>query len=183
MVQLLPRRDGLVQRLQSSTPVGRVQPRSQDSWRERPIGAGSRNRCTSTPIPACLARHASRPERKPIDRRRCTGLPHRLGYSGRSDDGLSCRPRKCRGTAKVLMPGVILVLLGDPAAEARLLAAAGRLAEVTGGAAITALIVRSPPLASIIASEEVLTKRREALLRAEEQARADSLSEIFRNWA
>ncbi|HSZ91551.1 MAG TPA: universal stress protein [Acetobacteraceae bacterium] len=81
------------------------------------------------------------------------------------------------------MPGVILVLLGDPAAAPRLLAAAARLAEVTGGAAINALIVRSPPLASIIASEEVLTKRREALLRAEEQARADSLSEIFRNWA
>jgi nucleotide-binding universal stress UspA family protein len=81
------------------------------------------------------------------------------------------------------MPGVILAVLDDPAASARLLAAAARLAELSGGAVINALISRSPPLASIIASEEVLTKQREALLRAEEQARAASLAEVFRDWA
>jgi nucleotide-binding universal stress UspA family protein len=81
------------------------------------------------------------------------------------------------------MPGVILALLDDPTAAPRLLAAAARLAEVSGGAAINALIARSPPLASIIASEEVLTKQRETLLRAEEQGRATRLTEVFRNWA
>ncbi len=81
------------------------------------------------------------------------------------------------------MPGMILALLDDPTAAPRLLAAAARLAELSGGAAINALIARSPPLASIIASEEVLTKQREARLRAEEQQRAASLSEVFRNWA
>jgi nucleotide-binding universal stress UspA family protein len=83
---------------------------------------------------------------------------------------------------KALMPGVILAVLDDPAASARLLAAAARLAELSGGAVINALISRSPPLASIT-SEEVLTKQREALLRAEEQARAASLAEVFRDWA
>jgi nucleotide-binding universal stress UspA family protein len=81
------------------------------------------------------------------------------------------------------MPGVILAVLDNPAAAPGLLTAAGRLAELSGGAAINALIARSPPLASIIASEQVLTKQREAILRAEEQARAASLTEVFRNWS
>jgi nucleotide-binding universal stress UspA family protein len=81
------------------------------------------------------------------------------------------------------MPGVILAVLDDPAASARLLAAAARLAELSGGAVINALISRSPPLASIIAGEEVLTKQQEALLRAKEQTRAASLAEVFRDWA
>jgi nucleotide-binding universal stress UspA family protein len=83
---------------------------------------------------------------------------------------------------KALMPGVILAVLDDPAVSARLLAAAARLAELSGGAVINALISRSPPLASIT-TEEVLTKQREALLRAEEQARAASLAEVFHDWA
>jgi hypothetical protein len=81
------------------------------------------------------------------------------------------------------MPGVILAVLDNPAAAPRLLTAAGRLAELSNGAVINALIARSPPLASIIAGEQVLTKQREALLRAEEDERAARLAEVFRNWA
>jgi nucleotide-binding universal stress UspA family protein len=103
--------------------------------------------------------------------------------SSLSGHGLLCRLRKCREAAKALMPGIILALLDDPTTAPRLLAAAARLAELSGGAAINALIARAPPLASIIASEEVLTKQREALLWAEEQVRAGSLTEVFRNWA
>ena len=55
------------------------------------------------------------------------------------------------------MPGVILAYLDQPAAAPTLLRAAAHLADLVGGAEVHALIVRTPPEATIMPSEEVLT--------------------------
>ena len=80
------------------------------------------------------------------------------------------------------MPSVILAMLDRPRDAPGLLAAAACLQTWIGGAVINALIVRIPPLATILASEEVLTRQRESQIRAQEQARAAALSEVFRDW-
>jgi nucleotide-binding universal stress UspA family protein len=79
------------------------------------------------------------------------------------------------------MPGVILAVLDHPEEAPGLLTAAGCLADLIGGAVINALIVRTPPQATIT-SEEVLTKQRESHIRAQEQVRAAAITEAFRDW-
>lgn len=81
------------------------------------------------------------------------------------------------------MPGVILAVLDDPDETPALLGAARCLAELSGGAAIHALIARTPPQSTIVATEEVLTRRRESAIRAQELARAAHLAAIFQDWA
>jgi nucleotide-binding universal stress UspA family protein len=80
------------------------------------------------------------------------------------------------------MSGVILTVLDHPTAAVSLLAAARRLAELTGAGRINALLVRAPPEAGIAAGEEILTEWREAELRAAETSRADAVRAIFDSW-
>jgi nucleotide-binding universal stress UspA family protein len=80
------------------------------------------------------------------------------------------------------MTGVVLAILDWPEAAPVLLRAAARLADLLGGAAVHALIIRTPPYATIVPSEEILTKQHEDRIRAHEQARATALTEIFRDW-
>jgi nucleotide-binding universal stress UspA family protein len=80
------------------------------------------------------------------------------------------------------MPRVILAELDDPPVAADLLRAAVRLAELTGGATVHALIVRTPPIATILPTEEVLTEERANQIRAQEGARAESIARAFRDW-
>ena len=81
------------------------------------------------------------------------------------------------------MDSMILTLLERPEAAAGLLAAAGRLAALMGGAGIRVLAVRLPPTATILPSEEVLTAEQEARLRDGERTRAARLRAIFEDWA
>jgi nucleotide-binding universal stress UspA family protein len=81
------------------------------------------------------------------------------------------------------MSSVILAVLDHPTAADGLLAAAACLADLVGGARINALLVRTPPEATILPSEEVLTLRREAEIRAIEASRAANARTIFDAWA
>lgn len=81
------------------------------------------------------------------------------------------------------MSNVILAVLDHPTASSDLLAAAGCLADLAGGARINALLVRTPPEATIVPSEEVLTLRREGEIRAREASRAAAVRAVFDAWA
>jgi nucleotide-binding universal stress UspA family protein len=81
------------------------------------------------------------------------------------------------------MSGVILTLLERPDASRGMLAASERLADLMGGARIDVLVVRMPPEATILPSEEVLTKRQITLVKAREEARATALRGEFDVWA
>nr|WP_294501076.1 universal stress protein [uncultured Rhodopila sp.] len=80
------------------------------------------------------------------------------------------------------MPRVILAMLDHPTAAAGLLDAARRLAELSGGGRIHVLVGRVPPASTIMATEEVLTRDREARLRALETERAAALKAIVDSW-
>ncbi len=80
------------------------------------------------------------------------------------------------------MPGVILAYLDQSAAAPTVLRAAGHLADLVGGAEVHALIVRTPPEATIIPSEEVLTASQADRIRAAEEARAAALTAAFEDW-
>ncbi|HVC63454.1 MAG TPA: universal stress protein [Acetobacteraceae bacterium] len=80
------------------------------------------------------------------------------------------------------MPGVILAYLDRPAAAPGLLRAAAHLADLVGGAEIHALIVRTPPEATVIPSEEVLTPQQADRIRAQQEARAVALTAAFEDW-
>jgi nucleotide-binding universal stress UspA family protein len=81
------------------------------------------------------------------------------------------------------MPGVILTLLEHPGMSPGLLAASECLADLFGGASIDVLVVRMPPEATILPSEEVLTRQHEAYIKAREQVRAAALRRDFDLWA
>jgi nucleotide-binding universal stress UspA family protein len=81
------------------------------------------------------------------------------------------------------MPNVILAVLELPEVAARVLAAAERLAELTGAARINGLAIRFPPIETVIRTEQILSLATEMSIRAEEQERADSLKSIFDAWA
>ncbi len=80
------------------------------------------------------------------------------------------------------MAGVILVVLDRPEAAAGLLTATLRLAVLCGAGRINALLVRVPPHASLMQSEEILTEQREAELRAAEAGRAAAIRSAFEAW-
>jgi nucleotide-binding universal stress UspA family protein len=80
------------------------------------------------------------------------------------------------------MPGVILTVLDHPTAAVGLLAASLRLAALSGADRINALVVRTPPEASISQSEEILSEQREAELRAAESDRANAVHAAFDAW-
>lgn len=81
------------------------------------------------------------------------------------------------------MSDVILTVLDRPEAAERTLAAARRLGELTKARRILALGIRIPPLATIMPTEEILSKKDELRIRAEEKARTASLKRIYDFWA
>ena len=80
------------------------------------------------------------------------------------------------------MSGAILTLLDRPAAASTLLQAASHLADLVGGAAVHVLVIRTPPEATIMPTEEVLTARRAEDIRAREKSRAAALAAAFEAW-
>lgn len=81
------------------------------------------------------------------------------------------------------MSHVILTLLTRPETAPATLAGAERLAALLGGARIEALVMRLPPMSTILATEEVLTKEQEKRIRDHETERAAALHGIFESWA
>ncbi|MFL5285728.1 MAG: universal stress protein [Rhodopila sp.] len=81
------------------------------------------------------------------------------------------------------MPGVILTLLELPGASPGLLAASQCLAELMGGARIDVLVARIPPEATILPSDEVLTKRHATYVREREEARTAALRKEYDAWS
>jgi nucleotide-binding universal stress UspA family protein len=73
-------------------------------------------------------------------------------------------------------------MLDHPKAANGVLAAAACLAALAGGAHINVLAARVPPLSTIMPTEEVMTRGKEARLRAQERARAASLKAIYDAW-
>lgn len=80
------------------------------------------------------------------------------------------------------MPSVILTYLDQPSTAPTLLRAAAHLADLVGDAEIQALIARTPPQATIMPTEEVLTAQQAEAIRAREQARAAALTVAFQDW-
>jgi nucleotide-binding universal stress UspA family protein len=76
----------------------------------------------------------------------------------------------------------VLTILDRAETAPGLLRAAACLADLMGGAMVHGLIIRMPPLATIMPSEEVLTARQENYVRAQEDVRAGVLSGIFDEW-
>jgi nucleotide-binding universal stress UspA family protein len=81
------------------------------------------------------------------------------------------------------MPAVILAVLDHPKTAPVLLNAALSLADLLGGGQVEALIARTPPIAGLIPSEEVLTRHHEERIRAREAARAAALTAAIQQWA
>jgi nucleotide-binding universal stress UspA family protein len=81
------------------------------------------------------------------------------------------------------MPNVILAVLELPEVASRVLAAAGRLAQLTGAVRINGLAIRIPPIETVMRTEEILSEKAELRIRAEEWQRADRLKTIFDAWA
>jgi len=81
------------------------------------------------------------------------------------------------------MPGVILATLDRPEVALRVLAAGGRLAELTASGRINVLAVRVPPLSTIAPSEQILTQERERRIVYQERQRVDTLKQIFEDWS
>ncbi len=77
------------------------------------------------------------------------------------------------------MSNVVLALLTNPQSAADILKAAERLALLLGGARIEALVVRAPPISTILVTEEVLSRADEQKIRFQEADRAASLRRIF----
>ncbi len=81
------------------------------------------------------------------------------------------------------MSNVVLTLLTRTETAPTVLAAAERLATLLGGARIEALVMRVPPLSTILVTEEVLTKEQERNIRDQENERAANLHRVFETWA
>jgi nucleotide-binding universal stress UspA family protein len=73
-------------------------------------------------------------------------------------------------------------MLDHPMAAGGLLAAASCLADLVGGAHINVLVARVPPASTIMRTEEVLTRAKEARLRAQESTRVAALKATFDAW-
>lgn len=81
------------------------------------------------------------------------------------------------------MSGVILALPDRLEAARNLLEGAACLAQLTGCDRINVLAIRTPPLSTILPSEEVLTRQHEARIRDEESRRAATLKLVFDGWS
>jgi nucleotide-binding universal stress UspA family protein len=81
------------------------------------------------------------------------------------------------------MSEVILVVVERPEASARMLAAATRLAEITNARRVIVLAIRIPPIATIMPTEEVLPRKEQMRIRAEERARTNAIKLVYDGWA
>lgn len=81
------------------------------------------------------------------------------------------------------MSGVILALPGRPETARQVLEASARLAELTGSVRSNVLAILTPPLSTIMLTEEILTREQEKRIRADENCRADALRHIFEDWS
>lgn len=81
------------------------------------------------------------------------------------------------------MSGVILAVPEHPEHAATLLAAAECLAQLTHAARINVLAIRTPPEATVMVSEEILTREEAARIRSIEQHRAAELKKTFVTWS
>jgi protein CrcB len=81
-------------------------------------------------------------------------------------------------------PGqVVVAVLNRPEHTDGLLDAGAQLLHLTGSGRIKALVVRMPPAASILPSEEVLTEDRAAAIRSAQEDWAGQLRERFAAWS
>jgi nucleotide-binding universal stress UspA family protein len=80
------------------------------------------------------------------------------------------------------MADVVLTLLTRPETAPTVLAAAECLAVLLGGARIEALVMRVPPISTILVTEEVLTEAQEQKIRAREHERATAVHRGFEAW-
>ena len=81
------------------------------------------------------------------------------------------------------MSGVILALPDRPVVALSVLAAAGCLADLTSCGRINVLAIRTPPVSTILPSDEVLTEQHEQRVRSMESTRVDALKQIYEGWA
>jgi len=77
---------------------------------------------------------------------------------------------------------VVLALLEHPQSAIPTLAASSIVAGLIGHARVNALAIRISPQSTIMPTEEILTTRMAALIRAEEAARVDELHRLFNEW-
>lgn len=80
------------------------------------------------------------------------------------------------------MSNVILAVLTRVETAPAILAAAERLGVLLGGAKIEALVIRVPPLSTILPTEEVLTKEQEQHIRQYEAERSGAIRHVFEKW-
>jgi nucleotide-binding universal stress UspA family protein len=81
------------------------------------------------------------------------------------------------------MSGVILAVPDRPEVAPDVLAAAAHLGELTRPTHINVLVVRTPPVSTILPSEEILSRRDELRIRDGERRRADALKRIYDGWS
>jgi nucleotide-binding universal stress UspA family protein len=81
------------------------------------------------------------------------------------------------------MSNVILALLTRTQTAPAILAGAARLAVLLEGAHIEAMVIRVPPISTILVTEEILSKGDEEKFRAQEAERVAALRRIFDSWA
>ncbi|HTJ25984.1 MAG TPA: universal stress protein [Candidatus Limnocylindria bacterium] len=80
------------------------------------------------------------------------------------------------------MGEVVVAVLNRPDDAEALLDAGAFLLDIGGGGRLKALVVRMPPIATIVPSEQVLTASREAEIRAEQEAWARQLRTVVDGW-
>ena len=80
------------------------------------------------------------------------------------------------------MSGVILAVLGHPDAAEKVLAATAGFAKLTGAERINGLAIRVRPIDTIMPTEQVLKRKDELRIRAEQHHRADTLKAVFDIW-
>jgi nucleotide-binding universal stress UspA family protein len=76
------------------------------------------------------------------------------------------------------MGEVVVAVLNRPAEAYGLLRAASDLLDIGGGGRLKALAIRTPPMAAILPSEEVLTADRATAIRAEQQGWSEQLRRV-----
>lgn len=81
------------------------------------------------------------------------------------------------------MSNVILAILTRPETAPAVLAASTRLGVLLGGARFEVLVMRVPPISTILVTEEILTKEQEQKIRDDEIDRTVALHELFETWA
>lgn len=80
------------------------------------------------------------------------------------------------------MFNVVLAVLTKVETAPSVLTAAERLSTLLGGARIETLVMRVPPISTILITEEILTKEQEWKIRQHEAERASMLRHAFEKW-